>query len=322
MRRARPLIGLALSTLLLGACDEQGVGGGSTIGAKAGNVDFVRSASRDVERRGVSRTERRDRTSRRFGRGSTELLPHLGDYVVHESGFATARFKSAQGELTINIENDCGDWTLQETWDLRLTDQAGQSHRSNLIYRISEIASVDRVKFAYSRHHLGEDTDFIGDVLPIDGGFLASFTEPRIADLVLEPEIVFPVTHLRQVLAAARRQQGDFETLVFDGGNRFPYRAVATIGRDRRQDDRNPRVVAARTELDDQTSDRLPRGRHWPVRVDYFPPDDAYAPAIFTREFLLHESGIVLAFHFDYGDVQLDARLKTLDIHDEPDCPE
>ena len=134
-------------------------------------------------------------------------------------------------------------------------------------------------------------------------------------------DVVFPVTHLRQVLASARRQRRDFEAIVFDGGNGFPYRAVTTIGRTRRQDDRNPRVAAARTELDQETSDRLPPGRNWPVRIDYFPEGDPNAPPVYTRQFLLHENGIVLSFHFDYGDVQLDARLKNLDIHENVDCP-
>jgi hypothetical protein len=109
--------------------------------------------------------------------------------------------------------------------------------------------------------------------------------------------------------------------LVFDGGNTFPYRAQTTISQPLRGDDPNPRVVAARTELDSKSSDRLPEGRHWPVRIDYFPPDDAYAPPVFTREFLLHENGIILSFHVDYGDIQMDARLRHLDIREPIACP-
>jgi hypothetical protein len=281
-------------------------------------------AIRLAAREGADRRERRDRldrVGRRLGRGSAELLPHLGDYVIHESGFTTPRFKRAQGTLTINLTNDCGDWTLQEKWDLVLKDQLDEFHHSNILYRASEIASTDRFRFAYSRFHLGEETDFIGDVLPVDGGFQAIFSTPKIADLFMRSDIVFPVTHLRQVLAAARRQRGDFEVMVFDGANGFPYRAVTTISRDRRSDDRSPRVLSARTELDEKTSDRLPSGRHWPVRIDYFPEDDPHAPPVFTREFLLHENGIVLGFHLDYGDVQLDARLKNLDIHRAVECP-
>ena len=182
--------------------------------------------------------------------------------------------------------------------------------------------SANEFVFAYSRDHLGERTDFIGDVLEIDGGFMARFQVPETTpDLFFSSDLVFPVSHFSRILSEARRGRTNFETTVFDGGNAFPYRAVTTIGGSLRDDDANPRVVAARTELDQASSDRLPPGRHWPVRIDYFPLDDDYAPPIFTREFLLHESGVVLSFHFDYGDLQMDARLKTLDIRDPRPCP-
>ncbi len=326
MRPARSIIGLAVLILSLGAslaaCRDEGAWGQS-VGADGGSrVSQVRPASRTVsDRQRERRRARRDRSSRRLGRGGGSLLPHFADYAVHETGFSSTRFKRAHGSLTVELIDDCSDWTLQEKWDLDLRDQDGASHPSNLLYRASEIRSADKFVFAYSRDHLGERTDYIGDVLQIDGGFMARFQAPEIADVFLPEDLTFPVAHLRQTLSEARRGQATFETTVFDGGNEFPYRAVTTISRQLRSDDKNPRVAAARTELDKQTSDRLPDGRHWPVQVEYFPLDDAYAAPVFVREFLLHETGIVLSFHFDYGDIQMDARLKTLDIRKPKRCP-
>ena len=150
---------------------------------------------------------------------------------------------------------------------------------------------------------------------------MARFRAPEIPDRFMAPDLIFPRTHFRQILAEARSGNTGFETTVFDGGNDFPYRAVTTIGQPLQGGDRHPGIAAVRTELDVRTSDRLPDGRHWSVRVDYFPPEDAYAPPVFVREFLLHESGVVLSFHFDYGDIRLDARLKTLDIREAIACP-
>lgn len=281
----------------------------------------IRPASQAVsDRQRERRRTRRDRTRRRFSRGS-KLLPHFADYTIHESGFATTRFKRATGVMTIELVNDCGDWTLQEKLDLELHDQADQIHHSNLLYRASEATSADKFVFAYSSTYLNQRDDFIGDVLKVDGGYMARYQVPEIADVFLPSDLVFPVTHLRQVLSAAIGKRTDFETIVFDGGNSFPYRAVTTISQPLRGDDPNPRVVAARTELDPRTSDRLPNGRSWPVRVEYFPVDDTYAPPVYVREFLLHESGIVLSFHLDYVDIQLDARLKNLDIREARPCP-
>ena len=326
MRSARSIIGPAFLIIFLGfglsACRDDEVQARSVHDAGANALERIRPASTTVsDRQRERRRARRDRAGRRLGRGASQLLPHFADYTVHESGFATTRFKSAHGMLTIDLIDDCGDWTLQEKWDLTLGDHDDLSHASNLLYRASEVRSADKFVFAYSRDHLGDRTDFIGDVLQIDGAFMARFQAPEIPDRMLPADLTFPVTHLRQVLSEARRQRTGFETTVFDGGNPFPYRAVTTIGQPLRADDPNPRVVAGRTELDRRTSDRLPVGRHWPVRIDYFPLDDAYAPPVFVREFLLHESGIVLSFHFDYGDIQMDARLKTLDIREPEACP-
>jgi len=282
-----------------------------------GSVQVAQVTDRQRERERA----RRDRTRRRFVRGGAEPLPHFADYAIHETGFATTRFTRAHGVLTVELVNDCGDWTLQEKLDLDLRDQADQTFPSNLLYRASEVRSAGRFVFAYSRQHLDERLDFIGDVRGINDGFSVRFQEPPIEEVVLPSDVMFPVSHLRQILAQAGRDNTSFEATVFDGGNSFPYRAVTTIGRPLRDDDSNPRVVAARTELDPQTSDRLPDGRNWPIRVDYFPLEDDFAPPVLVREFLLHESGIVLSYHFDYGDIQLDARLKHLDIREARTCP-
>ncbi len=274
------------------------------------------ASDRQRERRRVSR----DRARRRFVRGGVELLPHFGDYAVHEKGFSTPRFKRAKGLFTVELIDHCGDWTLQEKWDLELEDQSGRSHHSNLLYRASEGDAGDRLVFAYSNDHLGERTDFIGDVVEVDRGYLARFREPARSDVFLPSDLVFPVAHLRQILSEARRQRGGFEAITFDGGNDFAYRAVTTINQPLLDEGQRDGVVATRTDLDPKTSDRLPDGRYWPVRVDYFPLDDAYAPPVFTRRFLLHENGIILSFQFDYGDIQMEARLKNLDIREATSC--
>ncbi|MGI9507902.1 MAG: EipB family protein, partial [Geminicoccaceae bacterium] len=240
----------------------------------------------------------------------------------HEAGFSTTRFKNAHGTFTIELIDDCNDWTLQEKWDLKLNDQAGKPEPSNLLYRGSEVKSAGKFVFAYSRNHLGELTDYIGDVVDVGGDFMARFQTPRISERLLSPDVVFPITHLHQILSEARRGRTGFEATVFDGANAITYRAVTSIGRPLRSDDTNPRVVAARTELDRKNSDRLPDGRQWPIRIDYFPLGDNYAPPVFSREILLHENGIILSFHFDYVDIRLEARLKTLDIREPKACPQ
>jgi len=124
----------------------------------------------------------------------------------------------------------------------------------------------------------------------------------------------------RRRRCSARRRSSGFESIVFDGGNDFAYRAVTTISQPLPDDDGRGNVVGSRTDLDPRTSDRLPDGLYWPVRVEYFPVDDGFAPPVFTREFLLHENGIILSFHVDYGDLQMEARLKNLDIREAVSC--
>jgi hypothetical protein len=242
--------------------------------------------------------------------------------VIEVSGYSTARFAKAHGTLTVDMIDDCGDWTLQEKLDVKLFDQANNLYRSNLLYRATEKVSAERFIFAYSRDHLGEREDFIGNARPVPDGYLARFVEPKIADLVLPEDVVFPISYFRQVLANAGRQRDSAEAVVFDGGNAIPYQAVTDIGLPLRADEDNPRVVAARKMLETRTSDRLPPGRTWPVVTSYYPLDDPYAPPVFTRDYLLHETGIIIGLHFDYGDFQMDASLANLDIVEPKRCPE
>jgi hypothetical protein len=283
-------------------------------------VDGVRRGVENLSDRLRNRRDGGSSRSRRGGRSRGGLMPHRGDYVIEVSGYSTARFAKAKGTLTIDLIDDCSDWTLQEKLNVTLQDQEKKTYRSNLLYRATEKVSADRFIFAYSRDHLGEREDFIGDARPAEGGFLATFIEPETADLLLPDDVVFPISHFRQIVAQAGRRRGQLETIVFDGGNDIAYQAVAQFGKPLRSNDDNPRVVAAREMLREQTSDRLPEGRTIPVSIAYFPLNDPYAPPIFTRDLLLHESGIIIGLHFDYGDFQMDASLANLDIFEPERC--
>lgn len=324
MRWKRPIqLAIALAALVfMAACDEQGSFGNSVRSQTGGGIDPLR---RSAERAGDRLRSRRDggssrRGTSRGGRSRGDILPHRGDYIIEVSGYSNANFANALGTLTIEMIDDCGDWTLQEKLDVTLIDQARQTYKSNLLYRATEKASADRFVFAYSRDHLGEREDYIGQARPVPGGFLASFMEPEITDLMLPGEVVYPVSHFRQVLANAKRRRGRSETIVFDGGNAIPYLTVTEVGRPLRPDDDNPRVAAAREMLERKTSDRLPAGNTWPVTTAYYPINDTYAPPIFTRDYLLHESGVIIGLHFDYGDLQMDASLANLDIQRPKRC--
>ena len=329
MRPAGSIIATAMFLTLLNvgvAADQHKDVSGDAVqdvqmtGDGVGEIEIRPASQTASDRQRERRRASRDRARRRFIRGGAEILPHFGDYAVHERGFSTARFKSAHGLFTVELIDHCGDWTLQEKWDLELKDQSGTSHYSNLLYRASESRAGDRFVFAYSNDHMGKRTDFAGDVVEVDRGYLARFREPPRSDVFLPPDLVFPITHLRQVLSEARRQRDGFEAITFDGGNDGAYRAVTTISQPLLDDDQRGDVVTTRTDLDLKTSDRLPDGRYWPVHVDYFPMDDDYAPPVFTRKFLLHENGIILSFQFDYGDLQVEARLKNLDIREAMTC--
>lgn len=307
----------------MAACDEQSSFGNTVRNQAAERVELLNRSSQSISDRVRERRDRRrDRRGNRRGSRSRggDLLPHRGDYVIEVSGYSTTAFVNAKGTLTIDLINDCNDWTLQEKLDVELFDQAKKTYRSNLLYRATEKNSADRFIFAYSRDHLGEREDFIGDARSVPDGFLASFMEPKITDLVLPSDVVFPVSHFRQVLADASGRRGGFEAVVFDGGNAIAYQAVTEIGRPLRSNDDNPRVATARKMLEKRNSDRLPAGTTWPVKTSFFPLDDPFAAPIYTRDFLLHETGIIIGLHLDYGDFQMDASLANLDILEPTRC--
>ena len=302
--------------MFMAACDEQSSFGDTVRSQTAERVELLNRSSQSIgDRVRERRDRRRDRRgNRRSSRGRGDLLPHRGDYVIEVSGYSTTAFVNAKGTLTIDLVDDCNDWTLQEKLDVVLIDREKRTHRSNLLYRATEKNSADRFIFAYSRDHLGEREDYIGDARPVADGYLARFAEPKITDLVLPSDVLFPISHYRQVLADASGRRGGFEASVFDGGNAIAYDAVTEIGDPLRSNDDNVRVTRARTMLEKNGSDRLPAGLIWPVTTSFFPLDDEYAAPVFTRDFLLHETGIMIGLHLDYGDFQMDANLANLDI--------
>jgi hypothetical protein len=256
------------------------------------------------------------------GRAADTVLPHRGLYLVDITGYDTARFTDARGTLVIELAQHCNAWTLVEDLDITLSQDGHKAGRSKLIYNGVENHVSGEFTFAYARDHLGERVDFKGHAADLGPARLATFIAPPVADLEMPSGTVHPITHLRQVIAAAQRGEEQFQALVFDGANVVAYDAVAQIDPAVPTDKVNPMVRAVRELLDKHSPDQLPQGRIWPIDIDYFPANDQYARPVVRRETLMHETGITLALHLDFGDFRMDAKLAHLDVQEAPDCEE
>lgn len=331
---------VTLPLWLLVACDDQGGSFGDRVRDYADRrtdraEGWARSAEERAqtfserlrhyrERPGEADGERRDRGSLldRGDRGERtgDLLAHQADYVVEPSGYLTPSFDSAQGTLQIDLVKSCQDWTLQERLTVHLERPSGGRPESSVLYRGTEQLDEQRFSFAYSRRHPDNDADVIGQVKQEGRVLAASFQAPQSQVIDLPRQTVFPVQHLRQLIGAARRGRRELVTIVFDGANLDAYRALARISQPVEANPDDPKVPDIDRLLAQTRSDSLPRGRIYPIHIDYFPVADPAAAPLLQRDMLLHESGVIIGMHIDFGDLRMDATLAHLSRQSPPDC--
>jgi hypothetical protein len=326
VRKARRFLAVSLvaTAALLAGCDDSGQSFRERVAARERTATqgqgettrspFVERVRAMRERRGEPFGGRSAGAARGGG-----LLAHRASYVVEPSGYRTPIYDFAEGTLQIDLIEDCDGWTLQERLTVDLAKPEGGVPQSSILYRATEQAE-QRLTFSYSRRQPGDEADVIGEVYPEGRLLFANFTAPQRGEIDLPQGTIFPISHLRQVVAAARRGRPELDEIVFDGANLEPYRAHTVIRAPVRPSDDDPRLPDIERLLDRTGSDVLPRGRIFPVHIAYYSILEPFAPPVLEREMLLHESGVIVGMHIDFGDLRMDAKLAHLERQGPVDC--
>lgn len=148
-----------------------------------------------------------------------------------------------------------------------------------------------------------------------DGGGKGKIEQPTPTEFSLPPGTIFPVAHMKRLIAAALKGETRDASFVFDGGDGDKtYRAIALIGK-------RIEVGAERLPLKGGDAAKLGRMPAWPVTISYYETKSAGEDTpTYTMSFDMFENGVAGTLVLDYGDYALAGTLADFKLLEQPGC--
>ncbi len=156
-----------------------------------------------------------------------------------------------------------------------------------------------------------------GTALRTDEAITVKIAKPNKRQIELETGL-FTITHLTEIIAAAKRGESFVTHDVFDGsgdGDQV-FRSVTVIGKGRDlADDFEGEGEAV--------SQAIAKPTAWPITMSYFSKktgNNSEQLPVYEASFMLHEDGVTRELIMRYPDYSLKASLQHLEIFDDAPC--
>jgi len=246
------------------------------------------------------------------------LAPHRAVYDLSLAKTGGARnIEDARGRIAFDFTgDDCEGYTLNYRQVTVLESSETGQKTSDLRTASFESGDGKSLRFKTDSALGGSSKD------PVDGNaerqadsVVIRLKQPKRDTLTVEGDAVFPSTHMKQLIVAARAQQPTLALKVFDGSDdgRKVYDTLAVIGKRIEPGPADGLEAAAR-------QDGLAKLARWPVTLSYFAPGTGERTPVYTLSFDLYENGVSRALKLDYGDFALTGEMQTLQLLPETSC--
>ncbi len=149
------------------------------------------------------------------------------------------------------------------------------------------------------------------------GDLQVQLRKPARSTLSLDADVMFPVQHTRELLAAAQAGRQLVQANVYDGseqGRKF-FATTSFVGKP-------ITPAAADTEASEIKEQGLSQLKSWPVSISYYEAEakqDEGLPS-YQMAFRFFENGVTRNLKIDYGSFAIDGRLAKVTYFKEQPC--
>ena len=241
---------------------------------------------------------------------------HLAVYDIHlKHADPASGIADVTGRLVVELKgSDCEGWSVGFRMVSRFLDTEGADPRV-IDLQSTSWESDDGREMRYSQR------EFLNNALNAETKLTANHTDKGVAlalqsadrQAELPADVVFPMTHQRRIIEAAKRGEKIDRSVIYDGAEEDKYyTAVTFIGPELKD--------VAVLQKDAAVLSAL---RSWRVSISYFDTvadtegEEVPAHQISMR---LFENGVSSDLMMDYGDMQLEGRLAEFQLHKSPSC--
>lgn len=249
--------------------------------------------------------------------GTASAAGLVGHQAIYRATLGSASAESgivdAQGAVLYRFADACEGWTSENRTVLRIAYTDGSQAQTDWNYTTWESKDGRRMRFGMRDSRDGElDSALRGSALLAAPGKAgtAHFVVPTDTEMALPAGTIFPTTHIKALIDAARAGRRNLSATVFDGASLDnPYTVGAVLSLAPESVRRN---IADKSGLDDSSV--------WSMRLAYFAHGDASGIPQFEIGITYREDGIADAIVHDYVDFELHLHLEEVELLPKPDC--
>lgn len=245
---------------------------------------------------------------------AANFASHLAVYDLKlKHADAASGISDVTGRLVVELNgSECDGWSVGFRMVSRFINSDGDDPRV-VDLQSTSWESDDGRKMRYTQR------EYLNNTLNAETRLKASREDKAVAVVMqsddskaeLPPEVVFPMTHQRRLIEAAKRGDKLDRSVIYDGSEQDKYYTAVTFIGPPLQDDAGKQDPA------------LAGLRSWRITISYFDKEsdtegeDVPSHQISMRMF---ENGVSSDLVMDYGDLKLEGTLSEFELRETPSC--
>jgi len=238
------------------------------------------------------------------------LLPHVARYKLsRHSANLDSGIVAVRGRMEVRFEISCDGFRVEQYLGFRILSE-DENQLEHLAY-ISSFEDTDGHEYwcntkTFEDRKLAEE---IGGQATLEqsGGGNARYARPSKAVEPLPKGTLFPIRHLKAIIAAAKDGHKSLRHTVFDGSTRENPFEISTF-------------IGTGSQGSEKSIGTLLKLRHWPVRLAYFAVGAVNLTPEFEMSADVYENGVIGNMIYDYGNFAIDVELDEVETLPKPEC--
>ncbi|MCP1199307.1 cell envelope integrity EipB family protein [Notoacmeibacter sp. MSK16QG-6] len=256
---------------------------------------------------------------------TVSALANAGELVSHRAVYDMELLEASERSGITGVDgrmvyeflgNDCKGYAVRFRSVASFRSEAG---RQLIDQRVTTFEDTAKSNFSFATQSFTDnklEKEVKGEAQhgAADGLLKVALSLPDRKNLELS-DALFPVEHMKDLLARAKAGERIYAASVFDGtedGDKVLLTNIV-IGE----------PLQANEESISQTLGELAEGSYWPVSMSYYDvasPSDGEDEPVFRLSFDLYDNGVTRDFRMDYGEFIVRQKLVELEPLKAPSC--
>ena len=238
-----------------------------------------------------------------------QLLSHKATYILNVENIKNSFLEGGQGQTFFEIQEVCDGWNVREDYVLMYELPNKKSAKSYSSYTTFEDKNSTKHSFQLTeKSDLNGQNDYQGFVEKNEINISGSIINQNIKKLSFNKNILFPLEHLQKIIEKAKKGQSIFTSEVFFGNEES--KQIKTVST----------FISSKKQAKVHNNKDLSNIMVWPIKIAFYSKIENKTQPDYEISLELDEVGVVHSYKVNYGDFEVNARLKDFKIIEKQLC--